>query len=95
MTPPRSPGGAASRAKRVMDQLDAAHANAPKELLHSIAGSMASFIAEIDASSSDVAAYIEQRLAPLARFVNTDARVGQALAAIARDSRKLPPKEPR
>jgi hypothetical protein len=35
-------------------------------LIRAIAVSVASFIAEIDASSSDVADYIERRLAPLA-----------------------------
>lgn len=59
-----------------------------------IATSMASYIAAIDASSSDVADYIAQRLAPLASHAWTT----YALTAIASDNRtliKAPPPEPR
>lgn len=53
-----------------------------------ISTSMASFIAEVDGSSSDVAAYIEQRLAPLWDLLY-DPRIGPALERIAHDSRRL------
>jgi len=45
------------------------------DVLHELAVSMASYIAEIDASSADVADYIERRLDPLRR----DTRCWQAL----------------
>lgn len=66
---------------------------AAAQQLHDIAVSCASFIAEIDANSSDVAAYLEQRLEPLLRLMHgnsrTSARVRTIMERIARDARKL------
>lgn len=55
-------------------------------LIRSIAVSMASFIAEIDSSSSDVADYIEQRLQPLAEYFGARSPL---LRRVAADTRKL------
>ena len=62
---------------------------ADDELLHEIAMSMASFIAAIDTRSIDVAAYIEQRLAPLLPLLWLDVRVREALERIRADGREL------
>ena len=58
-------------------------------LAPSIAMSMASFIAAIDTRSIDVAAYIEQRLAPLLPLLGLDVRVRDALERIQADVRQL------
>jgi hypothetical protein len=75
--------------RETMAKLDQAKYDAPPLLLHDVAVSMASFIAEIDANSNDVAAYIEQRLAPLVPMMRTDIRVLDAIARIGADGRKL------
>jgi hypothetical protein len=58
-------------------------------LVHSIAVSMASFIAAIDQNSNDVASYIEQRLAPLIPLLEIDFRMREALERIRADGRQL------
>lgn len=52
--------------------------------------SCASFIAEIDSSSGDVAVYLEQRLGPLLRvaYMHDEGLFNQSMI----DARKLPPK---
>lgn len=50
---------------------------------------MASFIAEIDSDSNNVALYISQRLAPLIPLTHIDIRVKDAVNQIAQDGRKL------
>lgn len=50
---------------------------------------MASFIAEIDKDSNDVAAYIEQRLSLLKSLARTDSKARDVLERIRKDTRKL------
>jgi hypothetical protein len=54
-------------------------------LARSICASAASFIADLDANSSDVADYLEQRFGPVLRHP----AVRAALAEVAADGRKL------
>lgn len=60
---------------------------------YSLGASMASFIAEIDSSSVDVAEYIAQRLLPLFELTERQSITGSELAAvldlIGNDGRKL------
>jgi hypothetical protein len=67
--------------------LEAESRKADEGLLREIAVSMASFIVKIDASSNDVASYIEQRLAPLVPLLRIDVRVQDAIKRIATDDR--------
>lgn len=60
----------------------------PEELIRGIAVSCASFIAAIDADSRDVAAYLEQRLAPLQSMARVDYRCLEALKRINGDARQ-------
>jgi len=71
------------------DILEAAGQRALDELFERIGVSMASFIAAIDSSSSDVARYITQRLEPLKFMASTDFRVRDAMESIARDGRQI------
>ena len=66
-------------------------------MVHSIAVSCASFIAALS-TSAEVAAYLERRLAPLARGAYENKRLHEALELIASDGRALkeaatPPKK--
>lgn len=84
----------------IQAKLDAAFLTRAPRKLHDLAVSMASFIAEIDTRSIDVAAYIEQRLQPLVPLMRTDVRVEQAVDQMRNDGRKLcgddaPPSEPK
>lgn len=82
-----------ARRKENASLLDRASKEAPlqlaKETVHRIAVSCASFIAAIDADSSRVAAYLEQRLQPLAFMSTIDMRSRDALQRIATDGRQL------
>ena len=60
------------------------------ETIGSLCRSCASFIAEIDSSSEDVAAYLEQRLGPLLRIAYF-ARQPEAFQRALGDARKLIP----
>ena len=73
----------------VKSRLDTARLSAAPEMLRELSLSMASFIAEIDANSVDVAAYIEQRFQPLIPLIRSDERVRAAIDCIGRDGRKL------
>ena len=70
-------------------ELEAARRKADDALLHSIAVSMASFIAAIDSDSNRVTQYIEQRLAPLMSLLGIDFRVREVLERIRADGRKF------
>lgn len=72
---------------------DARH-KANEALLHSIAVSMASFIAAIDRNSNNVTLYIEQRLAPLIPLLEVDFRMREALERIQADGRQLIQRSP-
>jgi len=65
--------------------LSEAAARELNEKITDLCKSMASFIAEIDASSADVAAYLEQRLGPLLRHPG----IRLFLDDVGRDARKL------
>jgi hypothetical protein len=56
--------------------------------IHNIAVSCASFIAALD-NSCDVAAYLEQRLAPLSELMRADDRARSVVERIADDGRAL------
>ncbi|HEY3256933.1 MAG TPA: hypothetical protein VGJ91_23415 [Polyangiaceae bacterium] len=64
------------------------------QMLYELSLSMASFIAEIDSNSVNVAAYIEQRLQPLIPMIRTDERVRAAIERIVKDGRKLVARAP-
>jgi len=61
----------------------------PNEKLRELALSMASFIAAIDSSSSDVAEYIERRLSPLIELMEIDAKVEEVIDRCGWDGRTL------
>ena len=73
--------------QQLIEALDRASGQADDDLLRRIGVSMASFIAEIDANSEDVAEYISQRLAPLIPLTHVDFRVRDVLESIASDGR--------
>jgi len=77
------------RAVALGKQLDARRLEIAPQMIHDLSVSMASFIAEIDKNSADVAAYIEQRLRPIIPMMRTDERVRAAVETMARDGRKL------
>lgn len=60
----------------------------PGKQVRALCLSCASFIAEIDASSSDVAAYLEQRLGPLLRIARLQGGIREFELAM-QDCRKL------
>lgn len=71
------------------NMMDKAAADALDQNVTALCVSMASFIAEIDTSSADVAAYLEQRLDPILRHPN----VRILLDRVGKDSCKLKRKE--
>ncbi len=75
--------------KEIAAGLETARLRVAPDLIHELAVSCASFIAAIDSNSNDVAAYLEQRLAPLIPMMRTDERVRAAIERIARDGRQL------
>lgn len=72
----------------IIDRLDKAAQERPGELIRSLCVSLASFIAEIDSSSDDVATYLEQRLGPVLRAAYHHGGIRELERAV-EDVRKL------
>ena len=68
-------------------KLMAAHQTVAPEMVHNLAVSIASFVAELQ-TSAEVAAYIERRLQPLVGLIRTNEDARLAVERMVHDARK-------